>query len=592
MYRRYKENAKVLLSYVKWRPFPALREKFSEGYGRADAKADLMSGAVVGLVAIPLSMALAIASGVAPQQGLYTAIFAGFVVSLAGGSRFQVTGPTAAFVVILVPVVHKFGVAGLLMAGLMAGILLVLMGLARMGQLIQYIPHPVTTGFTSGIAVVIATIQLKDFFGLTVKSMPDKYFERVGALIHAAPTFSPMEMGFGFFTLAVLIYWPKVTKKVPPPLVALPLAAATAALIHWVFPNVAIATIGSRFSSVANGVTVRGIPQALPGFRFPWNFAGADGLPLPLTWSTIQALVPSAFAIAMLGAIESLLSAVVADGMGGTHHDPDAELVALGAGNLLCPFFGGIPATGAIARTAANIRFGAKSPLSSMTHAVFILLSVLLFAPVLSTLPMSAMAALLMVVAYNMSELRHFKHILRVAPRSDVMVLLLCFGLTVSFDMVIGVSVGVVIAALLFMRRMALVTTGRLLPEGHHEPAFPKLPKGVLAYEIAGPMFFGAVENAIDAIEEIGSGERSDIFRMDGVHAMDVTGLVAFESAIEELSDHKQRVFLVGVHPQPLGLLRRSDMLEDPQFVQVCKTMGEAVLQASEHLQGIGISTN
>jgi SulP family sulfate permease len=577
VYRRYKANAKILLSYVSLRPFSALRERLSAGYSLADLKSDIMAGFIVSVIAIPLAMALAIASGVAPQYGLYTAVIAGFIVPLFGGSRFQVTGPTAAFVVILVPIVHKFGFAGLLVAGFMAGIILILMGVMRMGQLIQFIPYPVTTGFTAGIALVIATIQLKDFFGLEMAHMPEKYFDRVTALIHAAPTFSPVELGIGVLTLALLILWPKVNKRVPAPLVALTVATGVAIILQNVFPDITIATIGNHFSSSFNGITVPGIPQALPAFHLPWTFPGSGGTAFVLNWHTIESLIPSAFAIALLGAIESLLSAVVADGMGQTRHDPDAELIALGTGNLICPFFGAIPATGAIARTAANIRFGAKSPIAAMMHAIFILLSILLFAPAISHLPMASLAALLILVAYNMSELRHFKHILRVGPRSDGITLLLCFSLTVAFDMVIAVSVGIVLAALLFMRRMALVTTGRIVPESQRSHFTQALPKGVVLYEISGPLFFGAVENAIDEIEHIGDDVRVVIFLMQGVQAMDVSGLVAFESAVQEIIDNGQYAILTEVRPQPMHLIRKSNLGKNTEKIKFCKTIEDAV---------------
>ncbi len=579
-----RKSRDILLSYVKLRPFSALRDKFKEGYTLADLRADLLAGCVVALVAIPLAIALAIASGVPPQHGLYTAMVAGFVVPLFGGSRFQVTGPTAAFVVILAPVVHRFGMEGLLTAGLMAGALLVFMGAARMGRLIQYIPYPVTTGFTAGIALVIGTLQFKDFLGLRVENMPEKYLDRMAALFLAAPTWAPAEFGVGVLTLALLIFWPKITKKIPAPLAALTLTSGLAAFLQRVFPGLSISTIGSRFTGTVNGMVIRGIPQALPAFRLPWTAPGG-GTSVSLSWRTLEALLPSAFTIAMLGAIESLLSAVVADGMGRTRHDPDAELVALGTGNLLCPFFGAIPATGAVARTVANIRFGAKSPVAAMAHALFILLSVLLFAPLLSYIPMAAMAALLMLVAYNMSELRHFRYLLRVGPRSDAMVLLLCFGLTVAFDMVIGVSVGIVMAALLFMRRMALVTTGRPLPEDHHVPASLNLPKGVLIYEITGPLFFGAVDNAIDAIERIGNGVRVVIFLLDGVHAMDVTGLAAFESAVKEITDNGQTAILASVRPQPFGLIKKSSVLWNSPKVLLYRTLTEAAAAARSCLR-------
>lgn len=586
MPERYKQRMRGLARSMP-RPFSALRDVFREGYGPGDFRSDLMAGLVVAMVAIPLSMALAIASGVPPQMGLYTAMVAGAAVALLGGSRFQVTGPTAAFVVILLPIVNRFGPAGLLMAGLLAGGGLILMGALRMGRLIQFIPHPVTTGFTSGIAVVIATLQIKDFLGLQMEALPEHYLDRVGALILALPTFSFAECAVGMFTLLILIAWPRLSKKVPAPLIALSAAAMAAVIAEKFIPGFHVATIGSRFSYEVDGLLTHGIPQTAPVFRSPWTLPGPNGLPLPLTWETFEALLPSAFAIAMLGAIESLLSAVVADGMGGTRHDPDAELLALGTGNLLCPFFGGIPATGAIARTAANIRFGAKSPVAAVSHALFILVAVLTVAPLISYLPMASLAALLMVVAYNMSEVKHFKHILRVAPKSDVAVLITCFGLTVLFDMVKGVSVGIVLAAFLFMRRMATLSSGRALsasPQGGTSPG--PLPKGVLVYEIAGPLFFGAAEQAVRSLELVEKHVRVLVFLMEGVPAMDMTGLVALESAVKDLIRNGQRAFFVGVRPQPTAVMRRSPLFKDPSNTRFFPTL-PAALAAADPARGV-----
>jgi SulP family sulfate permease len=583
MPKRYQQRLRGLIDQVLPKPFSALREVFQEGYGGKELQADLLAGMVVAIIAIPLSMALAIASGVPPQMGLYTAILAGGTVALLGGSRFQVTGPTAAFVVILLPIVNRFGPAGLLLAGLMAGIILLFMGAMRLGHLIQFIPHPVTTGFTSGIAVVIATLQVKDFLGLHMGPLPDRYLERVEALISALPTVSPAECAVGLFTLFLLVTWPRVSKKIPAPLIALTAAAVAAVLAQKIFPGFDIATIGSRFSSVENGLVTHGIPQTAPVFHAPWTLPGPGGQPLPLTWDTLEALLPSAFAIAMLGAIESLLSAVVADGMGGTRHNPDAELLALGTGNLIAPFFGGIPATGAIARTAANIRFGARSPIAAMSHALFILLAVLTLAPLISYLPMASLAALLLVVAYNMSEIKHFKHILRVAPKSDVAVLLTCFGLTVMFDMVKGVSVGIVLAAFLFMRRMADLSTGRVLSSSPHEgTSQAPLPEGVLVYEIAGPLFFGAAEQAVRSLETVDKSVRVLVFMMGDVPAMDITGLVALESAVNDLIQNGQRAFFVGVRPQPTAVMRRSPTFTNPTKTQFFPTLPKALAAARE----------
>src|SRR5919106_1137348 len=503
MPRRY-EALEEPSSFVL-QPATALRRALRHGYTARDLRSDILAGIVVGIVALPLSMALAVASGVAPQQGLYTAIIAGSVIAALGGSMVQVSGPTAAFVVLLAPISARWGLGGLVMATLMAGLVLLLMGVLRLGSLIQFVPYPVTTGFTTGIAVVIATLQLKDFLGLTVAHMPERYLDRAAALARALPTMHWPDLAVGAFTLALLLLWPKVTRKVPAPLIALSLAAVAAALLSRFVPGFAVATINSRFSFELNGQILHGIPQLPPLPVLPWHLPGPgpEGRPLGLSLDLLRDLAPSAFAIAMLGAIESLLSAVVADGMTGGSHDPDAELMAQGTGNLLAPFFGGIAATGALARTATNVRAGARSPLAAISHSLFVLLSVLVLAPVLGYLPMASLAALLLIVAWNMSEVKHFAHALRVAPRSDVLVLVTCFGLTVVFDMVVSVTVGVMLAALLFMRRMAEVSGVRLVDQ---HPLLSGLPKSVLVYEVAGPLFFGAAQKAMSALHRTPTG--------------------------------------------------------------------------------------
>jgi SulP family sulfate permease len=502
-------------------------------------------------------MALAIASGVPPAHGLYTAIVAGSVIALLGGSRVQVSGPTAAFVVILAPIAHRFGVGGLLLATLMAGALLFGMGVLRLGRFIEFVPHPVTTGFTAGIAVVIATLQVKDFLGLTVKAMPEHFVERVQALAAALSTTHAPDVVVGALTLAVLLLWPRVTRKVPAPLVALVVGAVAAALLTRFGPGWSAATIASRFTYRVRGVLGHGIPPLPPLPVLPWSLPGPGGKPLVLSFALVRDLLPSAFAIAVLGAIESLLSAVVADGMTGRKHDPDAELMAQGTGNLVAPFFGGFAATGAIARTATNVRSGAVSPFAALTHALVVLAAVLLFAPLLGRLPMASLAALLLFVAWNMSELDHFAHVVKVAPRSDVAVLLACFLLTVLFDMVVAVSVGVVMAALLFMKRMAEVSEVRLVDQ-HPITLERPLPKGVVVYEIAGPLFFGAAQKAMAALEEVDKGVRVVLLDLRSVPALDATGLVGLESAFERLSRAGVLVVIGGAQPQPLRAMARA----------------------------------
>ncbi len=561
------------------RPASALREALAAGYGLAELRADLLAGLVVGIVALPLSMALAIASGVPPQHGLYTAIVAGGLSALLGGSRTQVSGPTAAFVVLLAPISAQHGLGGLLVASAMAGLILIAMGLGRMGRLIQYIPLPVVTGFTAGIAVVIATLQLRDLFGLRVEAMPQHYLDRLLALARAAPTWRPAELAIGLLTLAVLLLWPRISRKIPSPLVALALAALLG-------PLLGVDTIGSRFQTVIDGRVVAGIPQLPPTPLLPWTLPGPDGAPLALSLDLLRALLPSAFAIAMLGAIESLLSAVIADGMTGTRHDPDAELLAQGTANLVAPFFGGFASTGALARTATNIRSGGRSPVAAMTHALVVLLAVVALAPLLARLPMAALAGLLLLVAWNMSEVRHFLHVLRVAPRSDIAVLLTCFALTILFDMVVSVSAGLVLASLLFMRRMAEISGARLAEDevGEATEERERLPVGVLHYEIRGPLFFGAAAKAMSALQASNGRARVLLLDMRHVPAMDATGLVNLETALQRLDQQGLLTVLVGVQPQPLGVLRKAGLAESTSRRRFARTLPEALSVARLHL--------
>jgi SulP family sulfate permease len=530
----------------------ALRRTVAAGYDATSLRADVLAGIVVGVVALPLSMALGIAVGVPPQHGLYTAIVAGAVVALTGGSKFQVTGPTAAFVVILAPIVGKYGLQGLLTAGVMAGAILVVMGVARLGKLIQYIPHPVTTGFTAGIAVVIATLQIKDVLGLPVASMPEHYVDKVAAMWNARSGASTAEACVAVATLALLIVLPKTLPKIPAPLLAIGAVTIAATIVARLVPAFHVATIGSRFHTTLGGVTYDGIPPLPPRPMIPWGDM--------LSFAYLRELLPAAFAIAMLGAIESLLSAVIADGLTGKRHDPNAELVGLGLGNLIVPFFGGIAATGALARTATNVRAGARSPFAAVVHAAFVLMSIVLFARFVSYVPMASLAALLLVVAWNMSEVRHFLHVARVAPKSDVIVLLSCFFLTVAFDMVVAVGAGIVLAALLFMRRMAELTSARsVLDEGDDETT-RSLPSTIALYEIAGPLFFGAAQNAMGAFETAGGDARVVVLDLGRVPVIDATGLVALESAIGRVRRAKQRVVIAGPLPEPRRIFERSEL--------------------------------
>lgn len=582
MPHRYSDTATLSSSSsqkIEW--FHALRERLREGYRLSDLRSDALAGIVVGLVAIPLGMALAIAIGAAPQHGLYTVIFAGFFAALLGGSRYQVSGPTAAFVVVLAPIVHKFGIPGLLTVGFLSGILLTLMGYMRFGQLIQYIPYPVTTGFTAGIAVVIATLQFKDFFGLQTAALPESYLRKVETLIAARGTFSVTEFAIGLTTLGLLLLWPRVNKKIPPPLIALSAVTVGALLLQRLIPELHFATIGNRFSTWIDGELVAGVPNIFPPIEWPWEVRSnvIDGATpsFSMNFATLKALMPSVFVVALLGAIESLLSAVIADGMTQTRHNPDTELVALGVSNMVCPFFGGIPATGAIARTATNIRFGAVSPVASMTHAAFTLFAMLVAAPYVSHIPMAALAALLLVVAYNMSEIKHFAHIVRVAPGSDVSVLLICFILTVAIDMVAGVTAGVGLAALLFIRRMSQLTSAQLLnPSAPDTGLLKTLPSGVLLYRIEGPLFFGAASKAMEAIQRTSPQVKLVILDLDRVPVMDVTGLVALESVAKQLKLSGKRAILARARRQPMTLIQTSEALRESDSIHHAPTLDDA----------------
>lgn len=533
----------------------AMREALKAGYDRSALKTDLLAGVVVGIVALPLSMALAIAVGVNPQHGLYAAVVAGALVALLGGSRFQVTGPTATFIVVLSPVAARHGIGGIVTVGLMAGAMLFLLGLARLGRLIQFIPYPVTTGFTAGIACVIATLQIRDAFGLSLAHPPDAYVDKLVSYWQARGTIRPSELVVSAATLAMLVFLPKVTRRIPAPLLALGLAAAGCALAHAVVPTFEVATLGSRFSTRIGDTLHAGIPPVLPMPSLPWNSSH-------VSYAYFRELLPAAFTVAMLGAIESLVSASIADGMTGKHHDPNAELMALGIGNVAAAFFGAIPASGALARTATNVRAGARSPVAAVAHAGLVLLSMLFLAPALAYVPMASLAALLLVVAWNMSEARHVVRMIRVAPKSDVVVLATCLFLTVAFDMIVAVGVGVVLAALLFMRRMAELTHARALLGRDANPDDEALPDGVSVYEIAGALFFGAARNAISQLEVVASDVRVLVIDLGRVPVIDVTGLVALESTVHELVRRGCRVIIAGPLPEPHSLFERAEIEE------------------------------
>lgn len=483
--------------------FSAWRQVLRVGYSWPALRGDLSAGLTVGIIAIPLAMALAIAVGAPPQHGLYTVLIAAPLIALCGGSRFNISGPTAAFVVILLPITQQHGLGGLLLCTLMAGLILIAMGLLRAGRLIEFVPYPVTLGFTAGIGIVIAVLQVKDLLGLTLPGSATHLTDTLVLLVRGLPSLSLGDSLVALCSLAVLLLWPRLVPRVPAHLVALTLGALLALLLEYF--GLHVATLGERFSYNLDGIEHPGIPPFLPSLALPWTLPGADGQQLVVSFELIRQLIAPAFAIAMLGAIESLLCAVVADGMTGSKHDPNAELIGQGLGNLAAPFFGGITATAAIARTAANVRAGAFSPLAAIVHAGVVLAAILLLAPLFSYLPMAALAALLLRVAWNMSEPQHVVHTLRIAPRGDVLVLLTCLVLTVLFDMVLAVGVGLLLAAGLFIKRMSELTDTAALDRQQRQ-ALLDMPEQVLAYSIRGPLFFGAAEKALSVLRRFSPG--------------------------------------------------------------------------------------
>lgn len=525
---------------------------------------NIVSGVIVGVVALPLAMAFAIASGAKPEQGLYTAIVAGLLASLFGGSQLQINGPTGAFIVILSGITAKYGIAGLQLASLMAGVILLAMGFARLGSAIKYIPDPVIVGFTTGIGVIIFVGQWKDFFGLNPGTGSEHFHQKLWALIQAFPSAHLPSLALAMATLVVLIVSPKIFKRIPAPLIAMVAATSVQSFFHIQ----GIATIGTTFG---------GIPQELP--RFEWPSANA---------SDLIDLIGPAFTIAMLGAIESLLSAVVADGMTGTKHNSDQELIGQGIANIVSPLFGGFAATGAIARTATNIRSGATSPLSGVVHAITLLLVILLLAPLASHIPLCALAAILFVVAYNMSELHLFLKIIKMGPKPDVAVLLITFLLTVFSDLVIAVNIGVILASLMFMRRMAHAvrieeqSTGKLAKEGFDKA--PWLPEKTVIYSIDGPFFFGAAERLENALETIQSHAELLVIRMKGVPFMDATGLLTLDGIIEDCHRHKTRLVLCEVLDSVKRKLEKAGILE--------KLGKENIINSIHDLEPLGIEKN
>ena len=520
---------------------------------------NLVAGVIVGVVALPLAMAFAIASGARPEQGLYTAIVAGLAVTLFGGSRLQIAGPTGAFVAILAGITARYGVAGLQVATLIAGVMLVLMGVARLGGVIKFIPAPVIVGFTTGIGVIIFVGQWQDFLGLPAVQGAH-FHEKFWHLLQVLPQARPATVALSGLSLLLLLFAPRIKPlaRVPGPLIAMVVATVAQAWLQ--LPGVA--TLGSAFG---------GIPSGLPHLAWP-----------NLSVSEVLSLIGPAFTIAMLGAIESLLSAVVADGMAGTRHDSNQELIGQGVANILAPLFGGFAATGAIARTATNIRNGATSPLAGVAHGLTLVAVLLVLAPLAASIPLAALAAILFVVAWNMSEAPHFLHILRTAPTADRVILLVTFLLTVFADLVVAVNVGVILAILQFLRRMAETVETQPVDESELKAELARigldgLPHSVLVYEIAGPMFFGAVENFQQALSQTHTEPERLIIRLRKVPFIDMTGIEVLGEVSEKLRRRGIEVVLCEANDRVRAKLQRAGVLGAPDSGRMCADLAAAL---------------
>ncbi|HEX6748878.1 MAG TPA: SulP family inorganic anion transporter [Longimicrobium sp.] len=535
-----------------------------KGYTRRQLASDLTAGVIVGIVALPLSIAFAIASGVTPQAGLYTAIVAGFLISALGGSRVQIGGPTGAFVVIVYGIVQKYGVDGLTVATILAGVMLVVFGVARLGAAIKFIPFPVVTGFTSGIAVIIFSGQIKDLLGIRMGAVPADFVGKWEAYAAHVSAVTPHAAVVAAAALAILVLWPRVSHRVPAPFVALVVTTAMVPLL-----GLRVETIGSRFGEISGALPTPRVPQ--------------------ITWADFRGLIAPAFTIALLASVESLLSAVVADGMIGGKHRSNMELVAQGVANIASPVFGGIPATGAIARTATNIKAGGRTPVAGMAHAATLLLVTLFFGRWAAYIPMATLAAILVIVAYHMSEWRTFRSELA-GPKSDVAVLLATFVLTVLIDLTVAIQVGMVLAAFLFMRRMAEVTNvtaiTRELADGGEDAQLRggTVPKGVEVYEIDGPFFFGAAEKFRETMGAVETRPRVLVIGMEKVPAIDSTGLRALRAVVRGARKDGTAVILAGVHAQPMVALGKSDLLDEIGDENLCGTLSDALTRAREIL--------
>ncbi len=523
---------------------PKLLSILREGYTLKMLQGDLAGGLTVGVVALPLAIALAIASGVKPEQGLYTAIFAGFVIAVLGGTRTQISGPTGAFIVIVYGIVQEYGYDGLVVATLIAGLILIVMGLARMGALLKFIPYPVTVGFTTGIALIIFSSQISDFLGLTIEKVPADFLEKWVTYVEHFDTVSPYAVAVGLGSLLIIVLWPKITRRIPGQLVAI--VIATAAVQAFQIP---VETIQSRFGAVPNTLPIPHIPT--------------------VTWQMVQEMFSPALTIAILAGLESLLSAVVADGMMGTRHRSNMELIAQGAGNITSVIFSGVPATGAIARTATNIKSGGKTPISAVIHCIFLLLVLLVVGKWAALIPMATLAAVLLVVAYNMSEWREFVHLLK-SPRSDVAVLLATFLLTVFIELTVAIQVGVLLAAFLFLQKMSTETQVSVITDNlagddevrARDMSQIEIPPGVEVFEIYGSLFFGAVSQFKESIRVVARKPKVLILRMRNVSNIDASGLHILEELAEEARERGYIIVFSAVSRKVYRVMRSSGFVE------------------------------
>ncbi len=523
---------------------PKLITVLREGYTRKQFQGDFLGGLTVGVVALPLAIALAIASGVKPEQGLYTAIFAGFVIAVLGGSRAQISGPTGAFIVIVYGIVQKYSYDGLVVATLIAGVLLIIMGLARMGAFLKFVPYPVVIGFTSGIALIIFSSQVSDFLGLKLEKVPADFVEKWIEYIRHIASIDPYAIAVGSASLLIIVLWPKVTHRVPGPLIAI--LAMTFVVQYFQIP---VATIATRFG---------GVPSTLPMPHFPI-----------VTWSLVQEMFSPAITIAILAGLESLLAAVVADGMMGTRHRSNMELIAQGAGNIVSVMFGGIPATGAIARTATNIKSGGTTPVSAIIHCVFLLLVLLFIGKWAAMIPMATLAAILVVVAYNMSEWREFRHLLS-SPRGDIAVLLVTFFLTVFIELTAAIQVGILLAAFLFLQKMSTETHVDVITDNLKEDeefqgrdmTDIEIPRGVEVFEIYGSLFFGAVRQFKESIRVVVTKPKVLILRMRQVPTIDASGIHVLEELADEALENGQIIVFSAVSRSVYRVMRKSGFVD------------------------------